>query len=131
MYVAVTRARNRLYMCFAQTRMLHGQTRYNLPSRFIEEIPSHLLKFLPPKRAAVMARAVSPAPSFAISARGATRAGRGVFQIGQSVIHPKFGSGVVINAEGQGGDARLQINFGAEGVKWLMVEMARLEPRDD
>jgi DNA helicase-2/ATP-dependent DNA helicase PcrA len=129
MYVAVTRARQRLYLCFAQTRMLHGQTRYNLPSRFIEEIPARLLKWLTPRatkfdqavRAGMAAEPIAPR-----YASTAPRAGGGL-RIGQNVRHAKFGAGVIVNAEGSGQDARVQVNFAAAGTKWLALSVAKLE----
>ncbi len=138
MYVAVTRARQRLYISHAQTRMLHGQTRYNLPSRFFDEIPEELLKWLTPRiqRAQV---AVSPgltfnsprrggwggpAPAVAVSRTIAKETGG--FRIGQNVAHARFGQGVIVNAEGAGSDARVQVNFGREGVKWLALSVAKL-----
>jgi DNA helicase II / ATP-dependent DNA helicase PcrA len=133
MYVAVTRARQRLYLCHAQTRMLHGQTRYNLPSRFIDEIPAELLKFLT-ARAGKAGYAVQEVGSRAYGASGAPtfnsaprpQSGSG-FRIGQSVNHAKFGLGVIVNAEGGGADARVQINFGNAGMKWLALSVAKLE----
>jgi DNA helicase-2/ATP-dependent DNA helicase PcrA len=126
MYVAVTRARQRLYLCHAQTRMLHGQTRYHLPSRFIDEIPAGLLKHLtvrPGKGSHGSYAAVPPAPTFG----SAPRPQGSNFRIGQSVTHPKFGLGVIVNAEGGGNDARVQINFGSAGLKWLALSVAKLE----
>ena len=122
MYVAVTRARQRLYLCHAQTRMLHGQTRYNLPSRFIDEIPVALLKFLTARPGKFAGNAVQPAPTFARKQEGSG------FRIGQTVMHAKFGLGVIVNAEGGGNDARVQINFGNAGMKWLALSVAKLEP---
>ena len=124
MYVAVTRARQRLYLCHAQTRMLHGQMRYNLPSRFIEEIPAGLLKFLT-ARANKSGYAVPPAPTFDSAPRPQKS---GSLRIGQNVMHAKFGLGVIVNAEGGGNDARVQINFGNAGMKWLALSVAKLEP---
>ena len=142
-YVAITRARERLYLSFAQTRMLHGQTRYNLPSRFFDELPDGLLKWLTPRiserRAQQQAfggfsswnRARGPSASDRDAAKkgfghgGGSAAGG--FRVGQNVAHPKFGSGVIVDAEGQGNDARVQVNFGKQGVKWLAVAMAKLE----
>jgi DNA helicase II / ATP-dependent DNA helicase PcrA len=124
MYVAVTRARQRLYLCHAQTRMLHGQMRYNLPSRFIEEIPEGLLKFLTARAGKEGFAAVSPAPTFNATPR---RQESGGWRIGQNVRHAKFGLGVIVNAEGGGNDARVQINFGNAGMKWLALSVARLE----
>jgi DNA helicase-2/ATP-dependent DNA helicase PcrA len=127
MYVAVTRARQRLYLSHAQTRMLHGQTRYNLPSRFIEEIPAGLVKWLTPKRAqhlGVPSRLTSeaPRPSYAPRSGGGTG-----YRIGQGVRHAKFGEGIIVNLEGGGEDARAQINFGGAGMKWLALSVAKLE----
>ena len=125
MYVAITRARMRLYLSHAQTRLLHGQTRYNVASRFIDEIPESVVKRL------------SSAPRYErlddLAWREPARAGAGSnpfhgFRVGQSVQHPKFGQGVVVNAEGSGADARLQINFGRQGMKWLALEYAKLTP---
>jgi DNA helicase-2/ATP-dependent DNA helicase PcrA len=151
MYVAVTRARKRLYLSHAQTRMLHGQTRYNLPSRFFDEIPEELLKWLtprmgrtqnavPPKGASFGASpgltfaaprrggwAAPPIPPAAVMRRTAAQE-TGGFRIGQNVAHAKFGQGVIVNAEGAGSDARVQVNFGREGVKWLALSVAKLTP---
>ena len=128
MYVAVTRARQRLYLSFAQTRMLHGQTRYNLPSRFFEEIPSGLLKWLTPP-ANKSGYASAPTPSSYGAQRGSRTAERSSgLRIGQTVEHAKFGVGVIVNAEGGGADARVQVNFGAAGMKWLALSVAKLTP---
>jgi DNA helicase-2/ATP-dependent DNA helicase PcrA len=131
MYVAVTRARQRLYLSFAQTRMLHGQTRYNMPSRFIEEIPVGLLKWLTPKinKSAPSGRwADSNSGDDVDSYRPTARADSGIgFRIGQSVRHAKFGPGVIVNAEGGGNDARVQVNFGNAGMKWLALSIAKLD----
>ena len=123
MYVAVTRARRRLYLSYAQTRMLHGQTRYGLASRFIEEVPAALVKWLTPKATrtgyAMDSSTVSRPPAVSRSA--------GDLRIGQNVRHAKFGNGVIVNGEGSGQDARVQVNFGAAGMKWLALSIANLE----
>ena len=138
MYVAVTRARKRLYISHAQTRMLHGQTRYNLPSRFFDEIPEELLKWLTPRMGRTKAAVPQgltfsaprrsgwggPAPDVAVSRTLAKETGG--FRIGQNVAHARFGQGVIVNAEGSGSDARVQVNFGREGVKWLALSVAKL-----
>ena len=126
MYVAITRARTRLYLSFAQTRLLHGQTRYGLASRFLDELPKGLMKWLSAKTGARLDaqawRAVPPPARMK-----ARSAGAGLpFRIGQNVVHPKFGQGVIVSAEGSGEDARLQINFGREGMKWLQLGYAKL-----
>jgi DNA helicase-2/ATP-dependent DNA helicase PcrA len=126
-YVAITRARKRLYLSFAQTRMLHGQTRYSLPSRFLEEIPEGLKKWLTPRiaRRREFEHAYPARPKKEKFFQD-TSAEIG-FRIGQNVTHPKFGAGVIVDAEGDGNDARVQVNFGRQGVKWLAVSMAKLQ----
>ena len=138
MYVAVTRARQRLYLSFTQSRMLHGQVRYNLRSRFLEEIPDGLTKWLtPPNTRHGGFAAESPARYFTpSSARPAAAVmpvspplksrDLGGFAIGQNVRHARFGDGVIVAAEGSGADARVQVKFGAAGSKWLMLSMAKL-----
>jgi len=131
MYVAVTRARTRLYLSFAQTRLLHGQTRYNVASRFLDEIPAAVLKWLTPRGGKLFGEAAwQPAPAPARLAAKVERGGPGAlpFRIGQNVTHPKFGVGVIVSAEGSGADARVQINFGRQGMKWLQLEYAKLTP---
>jgi DNA helicase-2/ATP-dependent DNA helicase PcrA len=133
MYVAITRARRRLYVSFTQSRLLHGQTRYGLKSRFLDELPEAAVKWLTPRVAAGTggrfgawndsgARLASPSapPAQSRSAHG--------LRIGQSVRHARFGEGVVVNLEGSGDDARAQVNFGALGVKWLALAVAKLVP---
>ena len=141
MYVALTRARRRLYLSFAQSRMLHGQTRYNIASSFLREIPEPLMK--PINRTRVFSGGSSSRAPFSTSTSMAPggRGGRpevvreagfadtaSPWRVGQSVTHPKFGAGVIINAEGRGSDARVQVNFDRHGTKWLALEFAKLEP---
>ena len=122
MYVAVTRARQRLYLTHAQTRMLHGQTRYCLPSSFVDELPAELLR-----RINRTASAGQPGRGAASAARQPPTAGHGL-RIGQNVRHARFGVGVIVSTEGAGPEARVQVNFGAAGMKWLALEYARLTP---
>jgi DNA helicase-2/ATP-dependent DNA helicase PcrA len=127
-YVAITRARNRLYLSHAQTRMLHGQTRYNIPSRFLEEIPQELMKWLTPR----FAKRKAFQPDFSrqtqtpFPRKPQAREVDG-FRIGQNVVHPKFGAGVIVDLEGQGADVRVQVNFRSHGLKVLALAMARLQ----
>jgi DNA helicase-2/ATP-dependent DNA helicase PcrA len=126
-YVAITRARHRLYLSHAQTRMLHGQTRYNIPSRFLEEIPEGLMKWLTPRfsrQKAFLQPDFSRQTQTVFQKRKETGSG---YRIGQNVVHAKFGPGVIVDAEGQGNDARVQVNFGRQGVKWLAVAVAKLQ----
>ncbi|AKJ30558.1 UvrD-helicase domain-containing protein [Caldimonas brevitalea] len=145
MYVAITRARRRLYLSHSQTRMLHGQTRYNIKSRFLEELPEAALKWITPKAQAFGSgyardyRAAWSSGSGRGSAAGAgektlapkVATSEGVaLRTGQSVFHTKFGEGVIVTLEGSGADARAQINFGRHGMKWLALSVAKLTPVD-
>ena len=128
MYVAITRARERLYASFAQTRLLHGQTRYGIKSRFIDELPEGAVKWLTPRvrTGARFGQWHDPGLAQAISSAVPRSKPSHGFRIGQSVQHARFGEGVIINLEGNGDDARAQVNFGPQGVKWLQLAVARL-----
>ncbi|MET0049433.1 MAG: DNA helicase II [Sedimenticola sp.] len=119
-YVGMTRAMEQLYITYAESRRLHGQENYPLPSRFLREIPGDLIQEIR-SRPQVSRPVYSPSPVGV----GMQESG---FQLGQRVSHPKFGEGVVLNAEGQGGSARVQVNFESEGSKWLVVAYANLQP---
>ena len=123
MYVAVTRARQRLYVSCAQTRMLHGQTRYCVPSAFLEEIPETLLLKLNKKT-----ESTATGPAFGSFGGGYAEPAAGGLRIGQTVEHAKFGIGVIVSTEGRGDDARVQVNFGGSGMKWLALAYAKLTP---
>ncbi len=123
MYVAVTRARQRLYLTSAQTRMLHGQTRYCVPSGFFDEIPPELLLRLNKK-----AEPAASTPAFGQFGGGYAEPVPSGLRIGMSVEHAKFGLGVIVATEGRGADARVQVNFGGAGMKWLALEYAKLTP---
>ena len=130
-YVAITRARERLYLLHAQTRMLHGQMRYSLPSRFLAEIPEGLKKWLTPRITADRRSALGSTSSWQVPRKKEENvtytSDRVGFRIGQNVVHAKFGAGVIVDAEGHGEDARVQVNFGRQGVKWLAVAVAKLQ----
>ncbi|MCW5662772.1 MAG: UvrD-helicase domain-containing protein [Piscinibacter sp.] len=149
MYVAITRARKRLYLSFSQTRMLHGQTRYNVKSRFFDELPEATLKWITPRQqgfgsgyarqyqeawsrgsglgSIVGAGRVEPRPASSYPMPSKASAGHGL-RVGQSVFHTKFGEGVIVTLEGGGEDARAQVNFGRHGMKWLALSVAKLTP---
>ena len=156
MYVAITRARKRLYLSHSQTRMLHGQTRYNLKSRFFDELPETALKWITPKNQGFSSGLGRTAPWQDASDSGAAGARKdwasSVFssqkgaserfanpavppqreapahgiKTGMNVFHAKFGEGKVQMLEGSGPDARAQINFTRHGVKWLALSVAKL-----
>ncbi len=132
MYVAITRARKRLYMSFAQTRMLHGQTRYNMKSRFFDELPDQCLKWLSPRVQAQWFGATHKAAWVDTPETGnnqiALKMERNVgWRVGENVVHAKFGEGVIVNIEGSGSQARASINFGRNGMKLLDLGVAKLE----
>jgi len=136
MYVAITRARRRLYLSFAQSRMLHGQVSYGMASSFLRELPEGLLHWITPRiaqRNSFAASYLTPNPSQPPLVRGGepasplTRGDRGgLWRIGQRVFHQKFGEGVITGVEGGGADARVQVNFKRAGSKWLALEYAKL-----
>ncbi|MGN6827409.1 UvrD-helicase domain-containing protein [Paucibacter sp. M5-1] len=158
MYVAITRARQRLYLCFSQTRMLHGQTRYNVKSRFFDELPEAALKWLTPRNQGFgsgFAKEYQDAWSRGSGLKSMVGAGRvnhekaawaqppvppsmqkkedkehGGLKVGKGVFHTKFGEGVLVTLEGSGQDARAQVNFGRHGMKWLALSVAKLTPID-
>ena len=144
MYVAITRARKRLYLSHAQTRMLHGQTRYHIKSRFLEELPEEALKWITPKRSAFAnipasvsgAGGARPAwgnsgiyPNFDAAVPLPARKVEPAHGIaaGQQVFHNKFGEGKVLSVQGEGDDARAQVSFARHGVKWLALAVAKLD----
>ena len=116
-YVGMTRAMQRLVVSHAESRMLHGQTSFSRPSRFLDEIPAELTEHLRPGLKTGPARASAPPPAAA-----------GSLSLGSQVRHPSFGLGVVVSIEGQGANARLQINFEGVGPKWLVMGYAKLDP---
>ena len=117
-YVGITRAKQALVISYAEHRRLHGNETYCVPSRFIREIPAELLQELRP-RVQVSRPLASTPHSFAQEPAGE-------FRLGQRVQHTKFGEGIVLNYEGQGSHARVQVNFDAAGPKWLVVAYANL-----
>ncbi len=122
-YVGITRAMKKLYICYAESRRLHGRETLNSPSRFISEIPSDLLQEVRMK--ARISRPVSQG-MFASPLRNSEVPETG-FKLGQRVLHKLFGEGVILNYEGQGAQARVQVNFDSEGTKWLMLSYAKLQ----
>ena len=147
MYVAITRARRRLYLSHSQTRMLHGQTRYNIKSRFFDELPENALKWITPARSAFADAHASPrnawqqpawsnndwqtkasAPTPVVQRAPATTGPNAWVRSGVQVFHTKFGEGKVLAVEGAGADARAQVNFPRHGVKWLALSVAKLTP---
>jgi DNA helicase-2/ATP-dependent DNA helicase PcrA len=134
-YVGTTRAMRHLYITYAEQRRLHGIDSFGMPSRFIAEIPEELVEEVRPRVHAGRAVGIagrwhgSDAASGARPGNGAsTEPPRGPgMRLGARVRHGKFGEGVVLNVEGQGPHARVQVNFEDQGTKWLMLAYANLE----
>ena len=124
MYVAITRARRRLYLTHAQMRMLHGQPRYGLPSRFLEEIPVGLMQSLRTRRpSATEAREYGSGEAVQATGRGPARY---PYAIGSRVLHARYGEGVVAGYQGQGAEAEIRVSFPRIGDKWFILEYAHL-----
>ena len=128
-YVGITRARRKLYLTHADSRRLHGNVIYSRPSRFIKEIPRDLIQDVRLKTTIRSPASLYLQNGAGPDQRSKTRAGKepeAEFTLGQRVSHNRFGEGVVLNCEGQGQHARLQVNFDSVGSKWLAVSFARL-----
>ncbi len=122
-YVGITRAREQLVVTSAEVRRLYGHESYNLPSRFIRELPDETMQEVRPK-------AQFSRPTYHDTGnlgRQQTEEDTGLF-VGQRVNHNKFGAGIILTLEGKGKQSQVQVNFEDAGSKWLLVEMANLEP---
>ncbi|TNF37856.1 MAG: DNA helicase II, partial [Gammaproteobacteria bacterium] len=119
-YVGITRAREQLVLTYAERRRLYGKDFYPLPSIFIGEIPGDCIEAVRPKPA-ITRSSFGPGSSTSLldSSSG--------FSIGQRVLHQKFGEGIVLNYEGQGSHARVEVNFDQAGSKWLVLSYANLQ----
>jgi DNA helicase-2/ATP-dependent DNA helicase PcrA len=128
-YVGITRAEKKLYITYAESRRLHGSDAFNMPSRFIREIPSDLLEEVRPRtkvtRPVYHSRGDHSQPAMHPSLRQ-KETSDGEFRLGQRVFHPIFGEGIILNVEGNGPRTRVQINFDTDGTKWLMLSHANL-----
>ena len=125
-YVGITRARQQLVLCHAESRRIHGSDMYGLPSRFLREIPKPLLREIRPKPQATFARGgftAQPRRDFGHAPLEAPPV-----RLGANVRHPKFGTGFVTDVEGSGPHARVQVNFDEVGSKWLVLAYANLTP---
>jgi len=122
-YVGVTRAMQKLFLTYAETRRLNGTDRYNRVSRFVQEIPPELIQEVRPQTQIVR-------PAYQTShqvSRVAKEVSGTQFELGQKVMHNKFGEGWITNYEGHGEQARVQVKFDDVGTKWLMLAFAKLE----
>ena len=121
-YVGITRARQKLVLSYAESRRIHGQEMFGMPSRFLREIPPHLLHEVRPKVQVSRNYGSGPSRNFGHAPIEAPP-----LKLGANVQHAKFGSGVVTDYEGSGAHARVQVNFDSEGSKWLVLAYANLQ----
>ena len=117
-YVGMTRAMKQLFLTYAEQRRLHGVDSYGIPSRFIKEVPEELIEEVRPR--------IQVARPVAISRVRPEEPAMPGMRLGGRVRHGKFGEGVILNVEGNGPTARVQVNFEQQGSKWMMVQY--LEP---
>jgi DNA helicase II / ATP-dependent DNA helicase PcrA len=131
-YVGMTRAMQQLYLTYAEQRRLHGMDTYGAPSRFIKEIPGELIEEVRARVPVARPMIGSRFSDGGIGRGGALREsvdnGQRGMGLGARVRHGKFGEGVILNLEGNGAHARVQVNFEQQGTKWLMLQYANLEP---
>ena len=120
-YVGVTRARETLILSYAESRRLHGSETYNRPSRFLHELPRELLNEVRPR--VQVSRPAYSGGHFVEDVQDTP-----AIKLGQRVRHSSFGEGTVVDAEGGGAHARVQVNFESAGPKWLVVAYANLAP---
>ncbi|WP_311946357.1 DNA helicase II [Halomonas piscis] len=128
-YVGVTRAMHKLYLTHAETRRLHGKEIFPRPSRFLRELPAELLEEV--RLRGQVSRPVTARGSASSSLSQQSVEGDDdlpSLHVGQAVEHPVFGEGVILNAEGEGARARVQVSFENEGAKWLVLGFAKLIP---
>ena len=127
-YVGMTRAERELYLTYAESRRLYGRESYNMPSRFIRELPEEMVEALRPQaRSRPAGRFASNRSGSGLNPQQAAAAEAGL-AIGSRVRHAKFGEGVITQYEGGGASARVQVHFANGGAKWLVLSFARLEP---
>ncbi len=119
-YVGMTRAMRQLYLTHAESRRLHGSETYPMPSRFLREIPADLVEEVR-SGAGIYQPLYQPAQTQSVEADGG-------FDLGQRVHHDVFGEGTILNHEGRGAAARVQVNFEQAGCKWLVIAYANLQP---
>jgi DNA helicase-2/ATP-dependent DNA helicase PcrA len=124
-YVGITRAKQTLYITHAEQRRMHGSDSFSVPSRFIGEIPNEFIEEIRPR--VQVSRPAAAARSGSATRMTATTGAEMGIRLGQRVRHGKFGDGVILNCEGQGAHARVEVNFENAGTKWLVLNYANLD----
>jgi DNA helicase-2/ATP-dependent DNA helicase PcrA len=126
-YVGITRAKSKLYFSHAESRRLHGDVALCRPSRFIKEVPKGLIEEIRLKTTISRLGSQRHKAGLSIGIKADIEVPNTDISLGQRVAHGKFGEGVILNYEGQGSNARVQVNFDAVGSKWLVLSYAKLE----
>ena len=126
-YVGITRAKSKLYFSHAESRRLHGDVALCRPSRFIKEVPKELIEEIRLKTTISRLGSQRHKAGLSIGIKADIEVPNTDISLGQRVAHGKFGEGVILNYEGQGSNARVQVNFDAVGSKWLVLSYAKLE----
>ena len=126
-YVGITRAKSKLYFSHAESRRLHGDVALCRPSRFIKEVPKGLIEEIRLKTTISRLGSQRHKAGLSIGIKTDIEVPNTDISLGQRVAHGKFGEGVILNYEGQGSNARVQVNFDAVGSKWLVLSYAKLE----
>lgn len=124
-YVGITRAKQKLTLCYAESRRLYAKEERHLPSRFLSELPKECIQEIRLRGTVTRAYNQSKVGSLAATNSGALFDSE--WKMGQKVLHAKFGQGTIINVEGADNNTRLQIAFQNQGVKWLIASLAKLE----
>jgi len=124
-YVGITRAMQNLYITYAEQRRLHGMDSFSQPSRFVAEIPGEHVEEVRPR--VQVSRPLHGTSSSRRKSVGTAAGSELGIRLGQQVRHKKFGDGVILNCEGQGAHARVEVNFERAGTKWLVLSYANLE----
>jgi DNA helicase-2/ATP-dependent DNA helicase PcrA len=124
-YVGITRAMQKLFLTYAESRRLYGEDSYHPPSRFLREVPKKLLQEV--RLQTSVSRPVSSSYNNNYGGQSGLNENHTGINLGQRVYHELFGEGVVLNFEGRGAAARVQVNFTDEGSKWLVLQYANLQ----
>ena len=140
-YVGITRAKEKLYITKAKSRMLMGHTSYNKVSRFVNEIPPELLNYTGEKKTFASTNGFSasssrisigagskftPNKSFNTFTKPAVKSGT-VYKKGDCVFHKVFGKGMIMKTERMGNDTMLEVAFDKAGTKTLMANFSKME----
>ncbi|MDA9094911.1 DNA helicase II [Porticoccaceae bacterium] len=119
-YVGITRAMEKLYLTFAESRSIYGSESFNSVSRFVRDIPKEVIEEVR------LQNNIARPTSYAAGAIQSDEGGDTGFGLGQQVFHNVYGEGVILNFEGNGPRARVHVSFEAVGTKILILASANL-----